>query len=101
MTTITERFSLAGAVAIVTGGSRGIGLALSRGLADAGARVVVASRSEADCQAAVEGITDSGGTAVAVATDIASADDRAQLVTETMAAFGRLDILSNRITPSG
>jgi len=95
MTTLAERFSLDGTVAIVTGGSRGIGLALSRGLADAGARVVVASRSQADCQAAVDGITDSGGTAVAVATDVASAEDRARLVTETLAAFGRLDVLVN------
>jgi NAD(P)-dependent dehydrogenase (short-subunit alcohol dehydrogenase family) len=93
--TPAQRFSLDGTVAIVTGGSRGIGLALSHGLADAGARVVVASRSADHCQAAVDAIISSGGVGPAVATDNAVAEDRARLIAETISAFGRLDILVN------
>lgn len=90
-----EGFSVAGRVAIVTGGSRGIGRALCEGLAAAGARVVVASRSLEDCEATVDGIRTAGGEALAVRADVGRQDDRVALVEQAVAGFGQLDILVN------
>ena len=86
---------LAGRVAIVTGGARGIGRALSAGLADAGASVVVTSRSLDSCEEHVAAIVRAGGTALAVGADVARHDDRERLVDTTMATFGRLDVVVN------
>ncbi len=58
---ILDRFSLAGRVALVTGGSRGIGRAVSLALAEAGARVAVSSRKPAACEAVVAEIEAAGG----------------------------------------
>lgn len=93
--TVTDRYSVTGRVAIVTGGSRGIGRAFCEGLAAAGALVVAASRSLDGCQATVDTITDAGGEALAVQADVGRHDDRVGLVEQTIAAFGRLDILVN------
>lgn len=86
---------LEGRVAIVTGGSRGIGRALSAGLADAGASVVVTSRSRESCEEHVAAIARTGGTASAVAADVARHDDRERLVETTVATYGRLDLVVN------
>ena len=90
-----DRFSLAGRVALVTGGGRGIGRALCLGLAQAGARVVAAARTLEACRAVAGEIERGGGEARAVAADVGVAEDRARLVAETVAAFGRLDVLVN------
>ena len=82
-------------VAIVTGGGRGIGRALARGLADAGAKVVVAGRSQDTCDGAVADIEAVGGVALAVVADVGEADAREHLIEATIAAFGRLDVLVN------
>ncbi|MEJ8573984.1 glucose 1-dehydrogenase [Microbaculum marinum] len=93
-------FDLTGRVAIVTGGNGGIGLGMARGLAEAGATVVVAARNAEKNAAALEEINQtgpsSGGSgAVAIATDIRKPEACKALVEETAGRFGRIDILVN------
>jgi NAD(P)-dependent dehydrogenase (short-subunit alcohol dehydrogenase family) len=88
-------FSLEGLVAIVTGGSRGIGLAIAKGLAGAGASVALAARSEETLDQAAREIESAGGKAIAVATDITDPAAVRALVDQTVAAFGTVDILVN------
>jgi 2-dehydro-3-deoxy-D-gluconate 5-dehydrogenase len=88
-------FDLKDKVAIVTGGNGGIGLGMARGLADAGARVVIAGRNAAKSQAAVEDLGGRGGEAMALETDVADEQSVAQLVDTTRQRWGRLDILVN------
>lgn len=98
---------LDGKVAIVTGGSRGIGRAICLGLGEAGARVVVASRTEedrsagtqyekygsGDIRSTVAQITDRGGTAIPVRCDVAQVKEIQDLVAATLDHFGRIDVL--------
>ena len=95
--TIFDRFSLKDRVALVTGGGRGLGLEIARALADAGAHVIVTGRTLATLDAAVDSIRAGGGSATAIAFDIA--DRQAQRDTLAMidADFGRLDILVNNV----
>ena len=87
---------LDGQVAIVTGSSRGIGLAIARRLAGEGAAVVIDYVSRADeAAAAVRAIENAGGTAISSQADVSSAADVHRLVAEAMARFGRIDILVN------
>lgn len=95
MTPTQTAFDISGRVAIVTGGGRGIGRGLSAGLAEAGARVVIASRSLQTCQQAAEEIRASGGSAVAVAADVSLEADRERLVAATVETYGAIDILVN------
>jgi NAD(P)-dependent dehydrogenase (short-subunit alcohol dehydrogenase family) len=87
---------IAGKVAIVTGGARRVGRAMSVALAEAGADVVVNYNDSADeARSAVGEIEALGRRAIAVQADVARADDVRRLVTATERAFGRLDILVN------
>jgi NAD(P)-dependent dehydrogenase (short-subunit alcohol dehydrogenase family) len=89
-------FELAGRVAIVTGGSRGLGTAIARGLAEQGAKVVVSSRKQEDLDREAENINrDHPDSAIAIAAHAGRPDDLKHLVDETMRRLGRVDILVN------
>src|SRR5262245_21056030 len=88
-------FDLKGRVAIVTGGNGGIGLGMARGLASAGARVVVAGRNAAKSKAAVAELARLGPDPLAIEADVASEVAVAALVRATIERCGRLDILVN------
>ena len=88
-------FDLSGRVALVTGGNGGIGMGMAEGLAAAGAALMIAGRDQAKNQAAVAALRQAGGTAEAVAVNVAEETSCRAMVAETVAAFGRLDILIN------
>ncbi len=87
---------LTGKVAIVTGGSKGIGAAIAKALAAEGASVIVNySSSKAGAETVVTAITTAGGKAVAVAGDVSKAAEAQGIVDAAIKSFGRLDILVN------
>jgi 3-oxoacyl-[acyl-carrier protein] reductase len=92
---VTEAKALAGKVAIVTGGSRGIGLAIARLLAEDGASVVVSGRDAARLEAAVKELESLGAPVMGVAADAAKREDVDRLVEATRERFGRIDVLVN------
>src|SRR5213594_657513 len=93
--------SLENKVAVVTGGTSGIGKAAALALAKAGANVVVAGRRENEGSAVVEAIEKGGGKALFVRTDVTREADVKTLVDKTVATFGRLDIAFNNAGTEG
>lgn len=91
----SDTFDLSGRVAIVTGGNGGIGLGIARGLADAGAHIVVAARNQRKTQSAVEQLEELGVRSLGLATDVADDASVASMVRATLDEFGRVDILVN------
>jgi NAD(P)-dependent dehydrogenase (short-subunit alcohol dehydrogenase family) len=89
-------FDLTGRVALVTGGSKGLGKAMARGFAEAGANVVISSRHESELKSAMAEIQE--GTKVKVAyfvADMTKRDDVRKLAKDALAAMGKVDILVN------
>jgi len=96
MTSFAALHDLTGKVAVVTGGSRGIGRAIAATLAEAGADVVIASRKLDNCEAAAEEVRASTGRkAVAIASHVGRWGDCDRLIAESLARLGRLDVLVN------
>lgn len=93
---MTEPFNLHGKVALVTGGSRGLGLAMVRGLAQAGADVVIASRDGDACRAVAADVhAETGRRARGIGAHVGNWDALPTLVDETYAEFGKVDVLIN------
>ena len=88
-------FDLSGKIAIVTGGNGGIGLGMARGLARAGAHVVVAGRNTAKSIAAVREIEGLGGQGSAFTVDVADEESVRRMMDDVRGRLGRLDILIN------
>jgi NAD(P)-dependent dehydrogenase (short-subunit alcohol dehydrogenase family) len=87
--------TLAGRVAIVTGGSRGIGLAIARALGTAGARVAIAARTVRELEAARVSLESTGLEVLARPTDVTRAEDVQALVAAVLTKWGRVDVLVN------
>jgi NAD(P)-dependent dehydrogenase (short-subunit alcohol dehydrogenase family) len=92
---VTDYFDLSGMVALVTGGSRGLGVEMVKGLADQGADVIVVSRDPESCSAAVAEVEARGRRGWAIPAHVGRWDAIGELVEEAYAAAGRIDILIN------
>lgn len=92
---MTDAKPLAGRVAVVTGGTRGIGLAIARLLADDGASVVVSGRDPGRLESAAKELEALGASALAVAADAAKREDADRVVEAARERFGRIDVLVN------
>ena len=91
----TSYLSLEGKIALVTGGSRGIGKAIALTFADAGADVVIASRNLPDLEKVAADITATGRKVLCVPTHTKKVADLENLVQKTMDEFARIDVLVN------
>lgn len=91
-----SQFELNDRVAIVTGGSKGLGQAMAAGLASAGANLLLVSRNEDEAQAAADTIAgEYSVSAVGMAADVSQEDDVAKMTQRCLSEFGRIDILIN------
>jgi 7-alpha-hydroxysteroid dehydrogenase len=92
---ILDQFRLTDRVAIVTGSGHGIGRAIAVAFAEAGAHVVCSARTEADIAATAALVRERGRESLAVRCDVLQTDQLERLVAETLARFGRIDLLVN------
>jgi gluconate 5-dehydrogenase len=93
--TVQQLFDLQGKTALVTGGSRGLGLQMAQALGEAGARIVLSSRKAVDLEEAAATLQAQGIDASWIAADCAREDDIERLATETLQRLGHVDILVN------
>ena len=92
---MNPRYDFTGQVALVTGGSSGMGLATGQAFAEAGAAVVLADVNNDTLRAATEELTGAGRQALGVLCDVSSEDQAAAMVDRAVATFGRLDMAFN------
>jgi gluconate 5-dehydrogenase len=92
---VKQLFDLTGRVAIITGGSIGLGRQMAEGLAEMGANLVLCARKKERCQQAAEDLQKLGAKTLALACDVKNPADIHGVVDATMAQFGRIDILIN------
>ncbi|MGH7121949.1 MAG: SDR family oxidoreductase, partial [Acetobacteraceae bacterium] len=92
---LKELFDLTGRVALISGGSRGLGLQIAEALGEFGAKVVLVARKEAELAPAVAHLAAQGVQAMPIAADLAEPDAAERIATEVIAACGRIDILVN------
>jgi NAD(P)-dependent dehydrogenase (short-subunit alcohol dehydrogenase family) len=95
MRTTKELFSLAGKTALVTGGSRGLGLQMAEALGEQGAKIVLSSRKQSDLDEAVAHLKERGIEASAIAADLSKDAHIAPMVEEALKRLGHIDILIN------
>ena len=93
--TVQQLFDLTGKTALVTGGSRGLGLQMAHALGEAGAKVMISSRKAEDLEQAVAELQDAGIDARWIAADCAKEADIERLAVETLHRMGDVDILVN------
>ena len=94
-TPIQELFQLDGKVALITGGSRGLGLQIAEALGEAQARLIITSRKTANLEAAAAKLQEKGITAERIAGDASNSEQSQKIVETAMARFGAIDILVN------
>ena len=92
---ITKLFKLEGKVAVITGASKGIGEAMGRGLAEAGAKVVISSRKQEAVDEVAAAFKADGLEATGIVCHVAKPDHQKELIDKTIATYGRVDILIN------
>lgn len=90
-----EKFRVADKVAVVTGGSKGLGQAIACGLGEAGAKVVVTSRTKKMIEETAKRIVDAGGEAFAVPVDVSDEESIELMIRQVVDKYGRVDILVN------
>ncbi len=95
MRTIKELFDLTGKTALVTGGSRGLGLQIAEALGEQGAKIVLSSRKQSDLDEAVAHLKKKGISASAIAADLSQESAVEPLVDEALKRLGHIDILIN------
>jgi gluconate 5-dehydrogenase len=95
MRSLTDLFDLSGRVAIVTGGSRGLGEEMAEGLAEAGASLMICARREQWLAPTLESFRGRGFKAEGLACDVADPNQVQAVVDKTMATYGKIDILIN------
>jgi NAD(P)-dependent dehydrogenase (short-subunit alcohol dehydrogenase family) len=95
MRTTQELFSLAGKTALVTGGSRGLGLQMAEALGEQGAKIVLSSRKQSDLDEAVAHLKEKGIDASAIAADLSQDAHATAMVDEAIKRLGHIDILVN------
>jgi len=88
-------FDLSGRVAIVTGGSMGLGRQMAEGLAEMGANLVLCARNKERCEQAVEELRQLGAKTLALGCDVKNPEQVHEVVQQTVSQFGRIDILIN------
>lgn len=98
---LLNKFNLNDKVAVITGASKGIGRAIAMTYAEAGAKVVCASRTLSEVEMVAQQIRDKGGDALAIACDVTCADNRETLVQQTIDTFGKVTHLVNNAGGGG